>query len=343
MAGRKRKNERTGAGLVALALAALVLAAPAAFASELVTDPSTPQYTASPASGEPARAQHPSAAPIAIAAAPPRAADAHGTIVWGTTIFGLGAGVALLFGTAGLAAGRRRPQLAYAYDIPAWTKAPPRAAQTLTPVAWPESATPPATEPVGDPSQWLLFELFPVRMELEFARLELRYRLRLTNRGPVPLGPMLLRACLAAGIANVNDGHAPAPGLESTPVRHYLDALAPGASAEVIGGIRLPRRRIAAMRLGKVDFFVPHVWLATASAEGSAQPFHIVSCHIIGAPTTAIGGLEPFWFDSKPLHWRRLVARELALALPLEEVAVEHPPEDRGQAQLVLDVAPAAG
>ncbi len=167
-------------------------------------------------------------------------------------------------------------------------------------------------QPPGSP---LELDCRPVRFTLTLRHAALRYRLRLSNPGPEALGPLIIRADLATAEAEIPQDRQAIFEPYALPLCHYLDSLAAGGHAELVGELRLPLAGVAAIRLGTAKLLVPllRVWVETA---GDARPaLSCAGCFAIGVlPAAAGSGFQPIDLDSSLGIWRKLTARRLESA-----------------------------
>ena len=98
----------------------------------------------------------------------------------------------------------------------------------------------------------------------------LRYRLGVTNRGEMAVGPVLIEAVLSAPpLDGLTD---PANHPSETACIHRLEALAPGERGQLDAQLSLPLSEVAATRVGAAQLFVPVVMLhAEAAASDAAE------------------------------------------------------------------------
>lgn len=188
------------------------------------------------------------------------------------------------------------------------------------PVPQPEpapQAPPPLPEPAfaAVPASGLGVELEATRLSATLLNTTLLYRLRLTNHGTAPLGPIAVSGDMVAAHASLPveqqlglDGQALEP-------RHQLASLAPGESALLSGDIRLPLAAIRPIRAGTAAFFVPLARFRVEAATGSGAPLVETHTFVVGeTPEIANAALRPFRLDLGPRVYSRIGQREVGLA-----------------------------
>ena len=238
--------------------------------------PVSPPPSASPTSPSPPAASPPGPAPLPQSpptafplATPPEPQMPLG--LWGPLallamlVTGLGARVLWGRGRGATAnAPAKRQSLAQEPQaVPVQTPAPPPA-QAANGAAIP--APPPVT--CGP----LKLDFTPTRFTISLTRTELRYHLRVTNRGAEPLGPLTVCGdMLAASDAAPTAIDGPFPPTDSIALAelHALERLSPGQSAEVTGHLLLPLDEIRPLTIGAALLFVALVRLRVEAGPGA--------------------------------------------------------------------------
>lgn len=194
----------------------------------------------------------------------------------------------------------------------------------------PEAAPPaPTPEPAAEPElgelvlgaeQVLETDAGPLALSLSATRLSasllnttLAYRIELTNRADIPVGPLTIAGDMIAA-------HASLPverqlGLDGAALekRHELAELAPGESATLTGEIRLPLAMITPIRAGAAAFFVPLARFRIEAARKGAETLRLARTFVVGeTPEKAGAALRPFRLDLGPRVYSRVGQREVA-------------------------------
>lgn len=235
----------------------------------------------------------PVAAPIPAAAEPaPQAAEPESGIPWWWLI-----PAALIGAVVAAWLLRRRSDAAAVPEIER-----PRAVSEPQPEPEPEGSPAPESP--------LALHLEPERLSVSLVNATLHYRLTLTNRTAQPLGPIAVAADMIGAHASLavesqlaRDG----AGLE---LRHEVPVLAPGASADLRGELRLPLSEVTPIRAGAATLLVPLVRLRI-EAPGLARTTAIV---VGETPAVAGAPLRPFRLDPGPRIFGAVSQREIAAA-----------------------------
>ena len=181
----------------------------------------------------------------------------------------------------------------------------------------PEAPPPLLPEPAfaAVPTSGLGVELEATRLSATLLNTTLLYRLRLTNHGSAPLGPIAVSGDMVAAHASLPveqqlglDGQALEP-------RHQLPGLAPGESVVLSGDIRLPLAAIRPIRAGTAAFFVPLARFRVEAATANSAPLVETHAFVVGeTPEIADAALRPFRLDLGPRVYSRIGQREVGLA-----------------------------
>ncbi len=259
-----------------------------------------PMVTASPAAVAPepsaTAAELPSKAP---AAAPAVAADSKSDWV----AFAMGAlfgALVLLAAVGGLLWRRRERHL----SAPASPIKP-------APAPAPKAAPPPRPQPQAQPAtDALQITLRARRLDASLVATTLAYDLRITNHGPATLNALAIEGDMVAAHASLPVEQQIANPANRLELRHALLELAPGASAEFTGELRLPLAAITPIKAGNSAYFVPLARLRLAAVEADSQPLVLAQTFVIGElPEAPNAALRPFRLDLGPRTFTRLGQR----------------------------------
>ena len=121
------------------------------------------------------------------------------------------------------------------------------------------------------------------------------YRLAITNRGTVPLGPLRITGDMISAHAS----RAVAEQLDPDPTQawlsHDFDALPPGETMEIDGELRLPRSEIRPIHTGNASLFVPLVRFTLQTLTGGVPIPLGARVFVVGEEPDQPGGpVRPF-------------------------------------------------
>ncbi|WP_334186310.1 hypothetical protein [Novosphingobium sp.] len=177
----------------------------------------------------------------------------------------------------------------------------PRPAPPQTPIPAPTPA------PSGPGVIAVHFEPVSLRLSLVYATLQYRLTLAAPETGlPQPwrvLGDMI------SAHASLSQGEQLAPDPATLPLRHTLEALAPGETREFKGELQLPLNAIRVMRQGQASLFVPLVRLCLADEQGHVER----RVFTLGVPGEG-SGLAPIRLDTGPRDHAAIAVREIEAA-----------------------------
>jgi hypothetical protein len=254
----------------------------------------------------------PTPAPAPVASVP--AAEPGSGSDW--TAFAAGAlvgALALLALVGGLIWRRRKPGAAAAVDfeppvVSADRPEPqPEAKREPAPAAAPAPSPEPA--PVAQ-AEGLSITLEARRLDASLMATTLSYQLRLTNHGATPLSALAIEGDMVAAHSSLPVEQQIASPEQKLELRHALVELAPGASAEFKGEMRLPLTAITPIRAGNAAYFVPLARLRVAAAVTGDESLILAQTFVIGElPDQPGGALRPLRLDLGPRTFGKLGQR----------------------------------
>ncbi len=210
---------------------------------------------------------------------------------------------ALALAAAGFAAlwwrSRKARPAVVEFERPVPTQAPaPQPASPPTPTATPSSA--PAIEIV----------LEAQRLTASLMATTLTYRLRLTNRGDQALTTLAIEGDMVSAHASLPPDQQIASPAQRLELRHAAVDLAPGASTEFSGDLRLALTAITPIRAGDGAYFVPLARLRVEASTPAGETQLTVQTFVIGELAENPGApLRPFRLDQGPRTYARLGQR----------------------------------
>ncbi|MFN5245514.1 MAG: hypothetical protein ACK5B7_13970, partial [Novosphingobium sp.] len=221
--------------------------------------------------------------------------------------------LALLALVGGLIWRRRKPGAAAAVDfeppvVPAARpEPPPKAKPEPAPAAAPAPSPEPA--PVAQ-AEGLSISLEARRLDASLMATTLSYQLRLTNHGTAPLSALAIEGDMVAAHSSLPVEQQIASPEQKLELRHALVELAPGASAEFKGEMRLPLTAITPIRAGNAAYFVPLARLRVAAAVTADESLILAQTFVIGElPDQPGGALRPLRLDLGPRTFGKLGQR----------------------------------
>ena len=170
----------------------------------------------------------------------------------------------------------------------------------------PESA--PATEPSAAPAlanEPLEVSLEPLRLSLTLLNAALSYRLRIANRGAVPLTGLSVGADMISAHASLSREEQLAGPNGGAPSRR-IERLEPGESRIVEGEFRLPFPQIVPIRQGNAALLLPLARFRVGAEGGQS----VTRAFVVGQPGSRPGaGLQPFRLDLGPRVYREVTQK----------------------------------
>ncbi len=256
----------------------------------------------------------PTLAPAPAPAASAPAAEPGSGSDW--TAFATGAlvgALALLALVGGLIWRRRKPGAAAAVDFepPAVPAARPEPQPEAKPEPVPAAAPVPSPEPAPvAQAEGLSITLEARRLDASLMATTLSYQLRLTNHGTTPLSALAIEGDMVAAHSSLPVEQQIASPAQKLELRHALVELAPGASAEFKGEMRLPLTAITPIRAGNAAYFVPLARLRVAAAVTADESLVLAQTFVIGElPDQPGGALRPLRLDLGPRTFGKLGQR----------------------------------
>lgn len=163
----------------------------------------------------------------------------------------------------------------------------------------------PAAQPDG-----LQIALAARRLDASLVATTLSYQLTLTNHGPAPLSALAIEGDMVAAHSSLPVEQQIANPDQKLELRHALVELAPGASAEFKGEMRLPLTAITPIRAGNAAYFVPLARLRVEAAQAADASLVLAQTFVIGElPEQPGGALRPFRLDLGPRTFGKLGQR----------------------------------
>jgi hypothetical protein len=280
-------------------------AAPRATAPRAERPAPTPQPTVT-ASAAPAPSPTVTTAPPPIEPAPapsvaaplePARPPADSPAPWGWILAGLA-----VVAAAGVLLWRRRVRTALEEEY--GEELAPPTAPAAPPAPGLNNSLPPVP---ASPGQFLSVELEPRHLSRALVNATLAYRLTLTNRSGVPLGPLRVAGDIISAHASLSPQDQLAPAGDALAAIHEVREIAPDDSAVLRGELRLPLASILPINSGGARVFVP---LARFRVE--TEGLNATHVFVIGQASDRPGGaLRPFPLDRGPGVDRGLAQREL--------------------------------
>ncbi|MFN9377514.1 MAG: hypothetical protein ACK564_10910 [Novosphingobium sp.] len=262
----------------------------------------------------PAAATFPTAIPTLAPAASAPAAEPASASDW--TAFATSAlvgALALLALVGGLIWRRRKPGAAAAVDFepPVVPAARPEPQHKAKPEPAPAAAPAPSPEPAPvAQAEGLSISLEARRLDASLMATTLSYQLRLTNHGTAPLSALAIEGDMVAAHSSLPVEQQIASPEQKLELRHALVELAPGASAEFKGEMRLPLTAITPIRAGNAAYFVPLARLRVAAAVTADESLILAQTFVIGElPDQPGGALRPLRLDLGPRTFGKLGQR----------------------------------
>ncbi|WP_313441983.1 hypothetical protein [Novosphingobium sp.] len=181
----------------------------------------------------------------------------------------------------------------------------------------PQPVPPPAREPVPAPSRpgIVAVHFEPVSMRLSLVYATLQYRLALTAPDGGSAQSWQVRGDMISAHASLSQGEQLAPDPATLPLRHSLEALAPGETREFKGELQLPLNAIRVMRQGQASLFVPLVRLCLVDEEGHVER----RVFTLGIPGDR-PALGPLRLDTGPRDHATIAARAVEAARDMGQV-----------------------
>ncbi len=168
----------------------------------------------------------------------------------------------------------------------------------------------PSPTPAGPGVIAVHFEPLSLRLSLVYATLQYRLTLSAPESGLSQqwrvLGDMI------SAHASLSQGEQLAPDPAALPLKHTLEALAPGETREIKGELQLPLNAIRVMRQGQASLFVPLVRLCLAGEQGHLER----RVFTLGVPGEG-SGLAPIRLDTGPRDHAAISVREIEAARTL--------------------------
>lgn len=148
------------------------------------------------------------------------------------------------------------------------------------------------------------------RLDASLMATTLAYQLTLTNHGPAPLSALAIEGDMVAAHSSLPVEQQIANPDQKLELRHALVELAPGASAEFKGEMRLPLTAITPIRAGNAAYFVPLARLRVEAAQVANESLVVAQTFVIGElPEQPGGALRPFRLDLGPRTFGKLGQR----------------------------------
>lgn len=283
-----------------------------AISPSAAADPLALPGTATPAPATALPTAVPAPAPAPVASEP--AATTAEASDWATFATGALVGaLALLALVGGLLWRRRKSDAAPKVEfeppvVPAPSQQPEPA---LTPAPPPPAAPvrPPEPSPAPRPDG-LHISLEARRLDASLMATTLTYQLTLTNYGAAPLSALAIEGDMVAAHSSLPVEQQIANPDQKLELRHALVELAPGASAEFKGEMRLPLTAITPIRAGNAAYFVPLARLRVQAAQAADESLVIAQTFVIGElPEQPGGALRPLRLDLGPRTFGKLGQR----------------------------------
>jgi len=284
---------------------------PAPAASAPATSAADPLALPGAATPEPTTAfpaAIPTLAPAPAASAPPT--ETAPGFDWAAYAPGALAGALALLALLGGLLWRRRKVAAepeVEFEPPVVHAAQPESQPVAAPVPPPAPASEPAplTQPEG-----LEIALEARRLDASLIATTLSYQLRLTNHGSAPLSALAIEGDMVAAHSSLPVEQQIASPEQKLELRHALVELAPGASAEFKGEMRLPLTAITPIRAGNAAYFVPLARLRVAAAVTAEESLVLARTFVIGElPDQPGAALRPLRLDLGPRTFGKLGQR----------------------------------
>ena len=186
------------------------------------------------------------------------------------------------------------------------SQAPEPAASPL-----PDRAAAPSPEPsLAAPAEGLQISLEARRLDASLMATTLAYQLTLTNHSTAPLNALAIEGDMVAAHSSLPVEQQIANPEQKLELRHALVELAPGASAEFRGEMRLPLTAITPIRAGDAAYFVPLARLRVEAAQAVDGALVLAQTFVIGElPEQPGGALRPFRLDLGPRTFGKLGQR----------------------------------
>ena len=169
----------------------------------------------------------------------------------------------------------------------------------------PESAPAAAPAIAGEP---LEVSLEPLRLSLTLLNAALSYRLRIANRGAVPLTGLSVGADMISAHASLSREEQLAGPNGEAPLQQ-IERLEPGESRIVESEFRLPFPQIVPIRQGNAALLLPLARFRVRAEGGQS----VTRAFVVGQPGSRPGaGLQPFRLDLGPRIYPHLAQRAFA-------------------------------
>lgn len=167
----------------------------------------------------------------------------------------------------------------------------------------------PAPQPTPSGPGVIAVHFEPVSLRLSLVYATLQYRLTLSAPETSLSQPWRVLGDMISAHASLSQGEQLAPDPAALPLRHTLEALAPGETREFKGELQLPLNAIRVMRQGQASLFVPLVRLCLADEQGHIER----RVFTLGVPGEG-AGLAPIRLDTGPRDHTAIAMREIEAA-----------------------------
>jgi hypothetical protein len=190
----------------------------------------------------------------------------------------------------------------------------PQSPSQPAPAAIPTPNPAPARAPAPSGPGVIAVDFEPVTLRLSLVYATLQYRLTLAAPESGLAEPWRVLGDMISAHASLSQVEQLAPEPAALPLRHTLEALAPGETRTFKGELQLPLNAIRVMRQGQASLFVPLVRLCLVDEHGHAER-RVFSLGVPGeGPDPATVRLAPIRLDTGPRDHATIAAREVEAA-----------------------------